>query len=452
MTNKKPYGLTKKILSLNKTISIFTLLLSTIVLSSCAPQKSNAENDYAPLNKETDKTAKVIYGNDDRLDYYQVTDDRIRSLADSTVALIETADIQNQGSLSFIKASSFQSSQYLCSTERFIEQDTGAFCSGSLVGEDLIMTAGHCITSQSDCSSTSFVFGYSVKQAGSIGYRQVESKDIYKCASIINRKLEDKGIDYALIKLDRKVVDKKALKIRRTGEPAVNDELIVVGHPSGLPTKITGGGKIRSLSSNGFFTANTDTYGGNSGSAVFSANTGLIEGILVRGENDFIRQGNCYVSYKCTDSSCRGEDITKISALADLIPETSSDTTGSSNNNSDLMQFTSNERIQIPDNMTVGISSEIQVDQVGQNAKDIKVSVDISHTYKGDLAVKLVVPSGQVIALHSRSGGSVDNLKKSYVISSKIKEKMFNGIYKLIVQDLAAQDIGSLNSWKIEIK
>ncbi|MEK7233144.1 MAG: S46 family peptidase [Elusimicrobiota bacterium] len=35
----------------------------------------------------------------------------------------------------------------------------------------------------------------------------------------------------------------------------------------------------------GFFVANLDTYGGNSGSAVFNVETNLVEGILLRSES-----------------------------------------------------------------------------------------------------------------------------------------------------------------------
>lgn len=36
--------------------------------------------------------------------------------------------------------------------------------------------------------------------------------------------------------------------------------------PAGLPTKIAGGATMRDASPNGYYVANLDTYGGNSGS------------------------------------------------------------------------------------------------------------------------------------------------------------------------------------------
>ena len=52
--------------------------------------------------------------------------------------------------------------------------------------------------------------------------------------------------------------------------------------------KVAGGAKVRSNNNGVYFVANLDTYGGNSGSAVFNLQTREVEGILVRGENDYV--------------------------------------------------------------------------------------------------------------------------------------------------------------------
>ncbi len=73
--------------------------------------------------------------------------------------------------------------------------------------------------------------------------------------------------------------------------------LVVIGRPSGLPTKVADGAQVRSVN-DVFLVANLDTYGGNSGSAVFNAVTGVVEGILVRGDTDYVynAQLGCRVS------------------------------------------------------------------------------------------------------------------------------------------------------------
>jgi V8-like Glu-specific endopeptidase len=100
----------------------------------------------------------------------------------------------------------------------------------------------------------------------------------------------------------------------------VGDELYIVGHPAGLPTKIAGGAVVRSVKST-FFKANLDSYGGNSGSAVFNAQTNEIVGILVRGDQDFKydQANSCTRSNICENDGCRGEDVTNITYINDAL-------------------------------------------------------------------------------------------------------------------------------------
>jgi V8-like Glu-specific endopeptidase len=82
-----------------------------------------------------------------------------------------------------------------------------------------------------------------------------------------------------------------------------------------LPTKIDDGAQVRSNAPSGYFVATTDSYGGNSGSSVFNYDTGEVEGVLVRGEDDYVYRNGCMVSNVCEESGCRGEDVTKISSV-----------------------------------------------------------------------------------------------------------------------------------------
>lgn len=265
--------------------------------------------------------ATVIYGDDDRTDLYAVTSSRDLELAASTVVLIESARLARNGDRYDIRADTFGRSFGLCSTERFFEQPAAGFCSGALVAEDLLITAGHCVETQAECDSTKFVFDYAVNREG-VFPTSAKAEDVVGCETIIARKKEANGSDYALIQLDRAVTNRRALQINRVSDLQVGAKIGVIGHPSGLPTKVAfGESHVRDTTSRGYFTANLDTYGGNSGSAVFNAVTGLIEGILVRGEMDFVTKNGCRISKTCAADGCRGEHVTKISELAILIPE-----------------------------------------------------------------------------------------------------------------------------------
>ncbi len=257
---------------------------------------------------------KVIYGDDNRLDLYQVTDAKMLKLADSTVGLFQGYDVTINGDKAQLTTESYAQGYGLCKEEPFYEQATGAFCSGSLVAPDIIMTAGHCVKTADDCKAIKFVFGFAVKAKGVLP-ESVPANDVYGCSELIGREQVGTGADWALVRLDRKVSGHEPLKFNTKDTLKNGDELVVIGHPAGLPTKVAGGATVRDASPKGYIVANLDTYGGNSGSAVFNAKTGVIEGILVRGENDYVYKDGCRVSNVCASDACRGEDVTKLSSI-----------------------------------------------------------------------------------------------------------------------------------------
>ncbi|MFK0232106.1 M28 family metallopeptidase [Streptomyces vinaceus] len=110
--------------------------------------------------------------------------------------------------------------------------------------------------------------------------------------------------------------------------------------------------------------------------------------------------------------------------------------------------FENTADVNIPDSPGAAVNSPITVSGVTGNAPaTTKVDVNIVHTYIGDLVVDLVAPDGTVYNLHNRSGGSADNLVKSYTVNAS--SEVANGVWNLRVKDGAAQDTGYVNSWKI---
>ena len=85
---------------------------------------------------------------------------------------------------------------------------------------------------------------------------------------------------------------------------------------------MAGSAKVRDASPTYFFRADLDTFGGNSGSAVFNAGTNLIEGILVRGDVDFITSpAGCMVASVVPQDGGAGESVTKISVVEKYLPK-----------------------------------------------------------------------------------------------------------------------------------
>lgn len=262
-------------------------------------------------------TPKVIYGSDNRLDVYEVARADVRELADSTVALIATGSMSLKQSGSYVISSQMYGAAYgLCRDEAFYSQPSVANCSGFLVGEDLIATAGHCIDKRT-CADYKFVFGFAMINE-STAQTEIPQEEVYSCKEVLAHKLNNQ-VDYALVRVDRPVRGHRPLKLQQT--PAVvGQELVVIGHPAGIPTKVADGASVRSLR-NGYYVANLDTYGGNSGSAVFNAHTHEVTGILVRGDSDFAydRANKCNRSNLCSDKGCRGEDVTNISFIVEAL-------------------------------------------------------------------------------------------------------------------------------------
>ncbi len=263
---------------------------------------------------------KVIYGEDDRLDLFETVDSLHLDLARSTAAMILGTKITTQGDEATIFGSTLESRQ-ICATARFAKQLTSANCSGFLVGEDLLVTAGHCVRTQADCNAYRWVFDYGVEVNGESAAK-VPASSVYKCKEIISRNLNrSTKDDFALLRLEKAVTDREPLQVRTEGKIPNRTAIVVIGHPTGLPTKVAAGANVRKNSNSVFFVANLDTFGGNSGSAVFDSKTGLVEGILVRGEADYVydRAQGCRVPKVCSNRGCRGEDVTRITNIKKLI-------------------------------------------------------------------------------------------------------------------------------------
>ena len=262
---------------------------------------------------------KVVYGTDDRIDLYEETDPDRREWASSTCGLVSGSSLQenNDGTYT-LRTSAYD----VCEEEPFSNQPTAAFCTGFMVGEDIIATAGHCYDS-GDLSSTRFVFGFAMEDADTPVLTFAQD-DVYQGVEVLGRALAGNQ-DYAVIRVDRPIVapGARAFPLRREGELAVGSAVGVIGHPSGLPLKLAFGDTtaVRTNDNAGFFVANLDTYGGNSGSPVINPLTGIVEGILVRGENDFITVGNCSMSNVVSNSGGRGEDVSKATSFMQFVPE-----------------------------------------------------------------------------------------------------------------------------------
>lgn len=268
---------------------------------------------HSPAYSDESLVGLVVYGEDSRRDIHEVKRADWAQLADSTVALFRSKNI-HRGQL--LGASLREGFPELCSTERFLDQPSMASCSGVLVAPNVVLTAGHCVRGLVDCFFTRVVFGYRYENADSDPTHRPH-EDLYSCRSIVERQFSESGPDFTLFKLDRPVHNHAPVTLSRDPHVRKGDEVFVIGHPLGLPAKLADGAKVRRVVEQaGFFVANLDTFGGNSGSPVFNAKTNALEGIIVRGEDDFDNHGRCIKARFCKEQGCRGEDVIFSSVIA----------------------------------------------------------------------------------------------------------------------------------------
>jgi subtilisin-like proprotein convertase family protein len=119
-------------------------------------------------------------------------------------------------------------------------------------------------------------------------------------------------------------------------------------------------------------------------------------------------------------------------------------------------QAASTPALAIPDADAVGVRDTITFSEAAM-VSSVKVHVDITHTYRGDLRLTLTAPSGASVVLHNRNGGRADNIRRTFDPTSTpgvstLVGQSLQGDWTLHVQDLAPADLGRLNRWELEIE
>lgn len=129
--------------------------------------------------------------------------------------------------------------------------------------------------------------------------------------------------------------------------------------------------------------------------------------------------------------------------------------------------------VDIPDANLAGVRSTIEIASSAQ-VSNVTVTVNITHTYDGDLYLYLVSPSGMQVALSLRRGSDGDNYTAtvfddnattpiasgaapftgSFIPDaplSMMAGENINGTWALFVVDSAPVDIGTIDSWSLTI-
>lgn len=302
---------------------MWILFLSIVTLSGVVIQSHAANQPW------------VIYDDEDRREVRDASDIE-RIFARSTLAMIPRDLIRpSVNGISYDITGRRNKDAYgLCPSEKFSDQIVAADCSAFLADKDVVVTAGHCVFDQYACNDVSFVFDFSLidsEDQGNEIVRQIPAENVYNCKEVIKSVYVKNATDFAILRLDRPALNRVPLTnltLKAKTSPNPSDSLFTIGHPLGLPAKITGPGRIMNLSPTTIHSA-LDAFAGNSGAPVFNYRTLEIEGILVAGEPDFVQSQiinetgsfqSCNSARRCSEKSCRGERVIRISQIAPHLP------------------------------------------------------------------------------------------------------------------------------------
>jgi V8-like Glu-specific endopeptidase len=210
----------------------------------------------------------------------------------------------------------------LCCAEHFYDQPiaAGRICTGFIVKEDVMVTAGHCVYKK-NLSDLRIVFGYN-KSDFEKPATQVSNNKIYKAKKVIHIVYdpEGTGADWALVKLDRKVEGPGVVTLSPKNI-SLEKQVYTLGYPCGLPLKYARGAYVRDMSK-AFFSSDLSVYSGNSGSPVFNYDTHEVVGIVARGDSQDFRwtgRGWLSITYPCRGFRSKAPQCTKVSEFSDYL-------------------------------------------------------------------------------------------------------------------------------------
>lgn len=247
---------------------------------------------------ELEKQIRGIHGDDDRKDVYEVSCRHVHRNIQAVAAICFQKDApEHQAEYCSLRVNHFGKSFNMCENERFYDQPVAAgfMITGFLIEQDAIATAGHAIN-PATWEDLRIIFGYCVNVWGEAGIR-IPKQNIYTPVKLESLRYSRgiKGDDWAVLRLDRPVTDRKPVN-PNLSPLSEEQKVYILGFPLGLPLKYATGVSVKAQSDYCFF-SDLDVYSSNSGSPVFDAVTHKVIGMVVKGSSkDFRWTGSCWTS------------------------------------------------------------------------------------------------------------------------------------------------------------
>ena len=177
-----------------------------------------------------------------------------------------------------------------CRSEKWVNEVILSECSGTLVSDRYLVTAGHCVTKREEmCANYSWVFDYKLDSEGQLP-KSYTKDQVYSCKKIVKRINSDVKVygshirgDFAVIELDRPVVGRSPVKVSQNKSVKVGTKIVNISYPLGTPAKISSVGTVSSfMNTRGIFWFNAPAFSGSSGGGIFNAETGEMVGVVAQ--------------------------------------------------------------------------------------------------------------------------------------------------------------------------
>jgi len=293
---------------MRRPLSALPVALGVIALGACA--------EAPPAEAPRAAVAPVIFGADDRVEVHEVVDAALRELVVRAVpAMVHQGRLGRDpisGAVT-LSGSPLGEGRGLCEGEAFLEQPAVASCSATLIDDDLVLTAGHCVDAVA-CADQRYVFGWYYESPGVL--RELEDASVYACAEVVAFELSGRN-DFAIVRLDRAAPGPPVAV--RTGPIAVDEVVSLAGYPLGVPMKVVEGGAVTGIRSATTFFARLDAHPGNSGSGVLDSELRVVGELTAGPISAFDDGGTCTVLRVIGEDAERTETINSVTpAIAAL--------------------------------------------------------------------------------------------------------------------------------------
>ena len=147
-------------------------------------------------------------------------------------------------------------------------------CSGTLIGHDLFVSAGHCFD-PNPSPQTQVTFNFQTDPAANL-----RTEQRFPILGVLEHRLG--GVDYEIIRLGGNPAGTFGFTLVSPVDAAVGDIVCIIGHPATAPKQIEAG-PVTALSGNQIRYNDTDTLPGNSGSGILHGPTGRLVGVHTNG-------------------------------------------------------------------------------------------------------------------------------------------------------------------------